>query len=201
MRVINVVYDMDDVLNNLNEEVYNSLGMQHMFKLQTRFRIRENTGLFTDEQMNLVLNAYKNPEIFKRLKPAKGVERILDIEGLTNGLVQVSIHSTSLVEEINPIKERFVSDNIPGFTRERLHLSLGHNKDAFNNADYIIEDSLENLLKYGKDTVKILIDKPHNQFDSYGIKNSNIIRVYSLDEGIDIIENQIYRRVYQKCII
>lgn len=190
------MYDIDDVLNNLNEEVYSTLGIPHLYYKQKRYKVRENVGILTDKQMDSILNLYSDNSLFERLRPIRGIERITNIEKQLPNKAVVHIHSISLNEDIIRIKERFIRDNIAGFNSERANLALGHNKDAFKNADIIVEDSLENLLKYGSNTIKILLDKPYNQFNNYGIVKTDIIRLNDLEEAVDTIERELTRGLW-----
>ena len=49
---INIIWDLDDVLNDLNYTVYNELGIADILERQTEYSIRKNieSGLF-DEQI------------------------------------------------------------------------------------------------------------------------------------------------------
>lgn len=191
---INIVYDMDDVLNNLNNEVYSTLGIPHLLNKQKRYIVTENTEILTKEQMEAILKLYGDKGLFERLKPVRGIERILNIEKLLPNKAFVHIHSTSFNADIIDVKRQFIKDNIPGFSNDRINLLLGKDKEAFKNADIVIEDSLENLLNYDDSTIKILKNKSYNQFNSYGIVKTDIIRVNDLIEAVDTIEHILTRR-------
>lgn len=97
---INVVYDMDDVLNNLNEVVFSSLGLMDKLQELKYFNIKRNNHCLTPEQMEQVLSAYSKIETFEKTVPSKGIERITDIEKLDTR-VKVWVYTQKFSEELN----------------------------------------------------------------------------------------------------
>lgn len=185
----NIVYDVDDVLNNLNGVVYSSLGILHLYKIQKRFRATENLGTLDEKTVAAIIEKYEDPKVFEQLSPVKGIERILDVEKIDTDAA-VHIHSLNFKEQIAFIKRAFLTENVPNIKESNINLVVGTHKEPFANAFSITEDSLENLLLYEPCVHRILIDKPYNQFESYGINNKEvgILRVDCLDTAVDMVE-------------
>lgn len=194
MKKISITYDMDDVLNNLNESVYANLGLLDKLARLKRFNNEKNTDILSDEEIGKLYKAYRNPECFKNLSPVLGTDRIMDIEAKYPDKVEVSIYTHAMNESIDEIKIGFVEEYIPKMPLNRVHITHGEVKEALKGVDIIVEDNLENLLRYEYDTIKILIDKPYNKFESYPelrqqLANAgNLMRVTNLHEAITLIE-------------
>lgn len=178
--MLNVVYDVDDVLNNLNEYVFNLLNLSP----PDRFNIYE-CNYYTDEQKRQVMEAYKSWEIFTHLQFVPGASEICDIEKTRKAIVW--INSNNFTEEIAQIKYKSLTEYIPSLNKERIIMQIMNGdthvtKECIPSTDIIVEDCLLNLSKYGKDTYKILIDKTYNKSESYGStdKDLGIIRVKDL---------------------
>lgn len=203
---MNIIYDMDDVLNDLNESVYRTLGLSDKFAQLKRYYVTENVelGILTQEQGKSVLSLYENPETFKRLSARKGIERIMDIESHHKDRVCVSVYSQSLNKEINEIKYDFIKEHIPNMPLDRVHITNTEIKEAKAGASIVVEDSIENLLRYDKSVIKILMSKSYNKYENYQdlkeqIDNSGtFIRVYSLEDAITVIEGLIYGGVLDR---
>ena len=183
-----VVYDVDDVLNNLNEYVEAQTKVP-MSKLKN-FDITKNNNL-TEEEKRLVLYYYQHSETFKHLKFRKAAYRIFDIE--KTGKARVVIHSNNFNKSIALIKYNMLMAQIPGISPEKVSLAVGNHdaKQAFPNTDIVIDDCLDNLLKYPKECIKIVIDKPWNHPRTYGYKSDGAIgvtRVGSLSAAVELVE-------------
>lgn len=178
-----IVYDVDDVLNNLNDVVFNTLGInQH---IQTRFKITENVDTLSPIDMERIISAYGDTKIFEQVQFLPGAKLIYDAEA--RGAI-VRIRSSNVNQQIADLKMAKLLSEIPGATREKITMFVGHGvkKEIDPEADIIIEDSLENLLMYQRDKVRILIDKPYNKYYSYRVNNSieRISRVPSLMSAV-----------------
>lgn len=192
MRKLRIVYDMDDVLNNLNEVVATAVGIKET--QLTRYNINEIPEL-EPGQKKAILSCYRTPSIFKQTKLMPGAERICDVED--SGVADVYIHSISLSPEIIPIKLAKLADGIPRLSPDKISLVLGSggsDKEAYENTDIVIEDSMANVLKYSNNTIKILINKSHNKAEDWGVAESKlqIIRVNSLVDAVTIVERLVH---------
>ena len=184
---IRIVYDVDDTLNNLNDYVHEKLGIKTR---ADRFTIRE-CKVYSVEQQDAILEAYGDPETFKNLSYVPGATDIFDIEELGN--IEVYILSRNFNSDIADIKTESILREIPGATVERIEMQIGNGegKRIDELADIIVEDCLDNCLKYDKEVIKIIIDKPHNKLETYGLSQEdcpNLIRVKSL-----LAANQVIR--------
>lgn len=182
---LNAVYDVDDVLNNLNDYVFETLRL-HKAK---RFKIPENTDQYTEDQMKSIINMYGDPNTFRNLRYVPGARDICKIE--KTGKALTWINSSNYTEDIAKVKLESLIANIPDLNIDRIILviGLGANKNAVD-ADIIVEDCFTNLDKYHDGTLKILIDKTHNQAETYGSTDAEkgITRVKSLVEANTIIQ-------------
>lgn len=181
-----VVYDVDDVLNELNNYVADTVGIPH--SAINRYKISEIDGI-TDEQKGAIIELYKQVDTFKNCNWKPSMVDICRVQ--VSGEAEVHIHSTSMNQDIADFKRAYLLKSIPGLTEDNLSLvTTGEVKDPHSKADIIVEDCIDNLLKYDSTVIKILIDTPHNQFEDYGIdaRNSDIIRVKNLDDAIRLVE-------------
>lgn len=184
-----VVYDVDDVLNNLNNIVFNKAGVEGKV---TRYYTNENEGL-TKSEMAEMNNLYANPDTFRILEYNDGAERICDIE--KTGFADVFIYSANFNPIISRIKYDSLISAIPNIKPDNIELviSSGH-KHARRDTDIIIEDSADNIMLYSDNVIKILIDKPYNQENKYPelMEVKNLIRVDTLVDAVNLVENIVY---------
>lgn len=183
-----IVYDVDDVLNDLNSVVTRELGLE--ISKQYRFKIVENTKTLTPDQMQAIIEAYGNPEIFKKTRLMPGADTICNIE--KTGLAEVRIRSSNVNADIGTIKISKLIPAIPGLTLDKITMFYGINsiKTIDGEADIVIEDSIENLFRYSSRVTKILLDAGYNQAHNYGTTDEahGITRVTGLLDAIDIVE-------------
>ena len=182
--MVTVVYDLDGVLNNLNEVVYGRYGLLDKFMRQRRYNIKENGNLFNEEEQMLVLNQYKDINTFKNLSAIKGINKILDIKRKYKDGVKVVVHSLSYDSRVPIEKERFIREHGEDSGLLELNFEVGESKGLYKGADIVVEDSLENIIGYSDKTKKILIDKPYNKFEAYGIDGRGIKRSKDLMDAI-----------------
>ena len=189
---IKVVYDVDDVLNDLNGHVSTVLNTPQ----PNNFNIKEATNL-TDEQKEKIMEAYGNPDIFRTVPYLEDAKRIFDIEN--TGKTIVEIHSNNFNSDVANTKLESLRNLFPNIPESKFHLQVGKwdEKDTRTSPDIIVEDSILNLFKYDILTIKILIDKPYNQASSYNTSDfrEGIIRVYSLKEAIDTVEKLVNKSI------
>lgn len=182
---LNVVYDVDDVLNNLNDYVFDTLKLPKA----KRFVIAENSDIYTEQQVEAIIQMYRDSETFKHLKFVPGARDICRIE--KTGKALTWINSSNFTEDVAKVKLKDLVTNIPDLNPDRIILVIGtgNSKNAVS-ADIIIEDCFTNLNKYPDGCLKILIDKEHNQASEYDTTDAEkgITRVSSLIEANEIIK-------------
>lgn len=184
--MLRVIYDVDDVLNNLNEVAAKIAGVDRAKFI--RFNLKECPDL-TANELERMYAAYSSLETFKQTSLNPGAKRICGIQ--RTGLAEVGIHSTSFNQDIIDYKFKVLTTEIPGLNPDLINLvNSGSHKDPIENADIVVEDNLEMLLKYDANTLKILIDRSHNKFENYGMVNDTqgIIRVADLNAAVNLIE-------------
>lgn len=188
---LKIVFDIDDTLNNLNDFVCTHLGISRD-KLN-KYSIEKCENL-TKQQKEAILLMYNDIETFKNLYWVSGAERIEDFHSVRIGrfCTGVYIHSTSMTEEIADYKRVILKRDFPIIPDKNISLEYGSNKKScFNDAFIVVEDNIENLLKYPDGTIKILIDKPNNKDEIYGVNpnTSGIIRVVNLSSALNVISS------------
>lgn len=189
---LKVVYDVDDVLNDLNGHVSKLLNTPN----PDNFDISKATNL-TDEQKKLVMEAYGNPDTFKTVPYLDDAKKIFDIE--KNGKTVVEIHSNNFNQGVADVKRESLKKLFPNVSEDKFHLQVGKwdEKDTRTSPDIIVEDNILNLFKYNIFTVKILIDKPYNQASIYNTRDykEGIIRVANLAEAIETVEKLVSKSI------
>ncbi len=193
MKKIRVFYDVDDVLNNLNERVFGEVGVDPA-KIKY-YRINKNKALTVD-QATKIIELYGDGDLAYSLDLVDGANRITDILEKFGDMVEVGLHSVSMTEAVHTAKENMLKEKLVGFDKldVRLELCCDSDKTVINGDEItvLVEDSLENVLK-SEARYNILVDKPHNQFEYYGVDTEteikkNIIRVYGLNDAVDTVE-------------
>ena len=190
--MINIVYDVDDVLNNLNEYVFLTLGLS----FPKLYEISKCTE-YTEEQKDSIIHMYKDPNTFRNLQYYSEASNICKVEALKDAAVW--INSNNLTQEIAEIKTRSLIDRIPMLNSERIvmqiieldkHKTIKVDKKPITKADIIVEDNLLSLLKYGTRASKILIDKTYNKAEAYGFTDRQLgmIRVGNLREANECVK-------------
>lgn len=186
-KIIHIVYDVDDVLNNLNYIVFKKLGL--LGRMPKLFNISD-CDEYTESEKKEIFDCYGNPDIFKATSLVAGADKICQVE--KTGRALVYINSRNFNSEVASIKINQLLKNIPGlnYFRIDMQIGLGDRKKISEYADIVIEDCITNLLKYPTETVKILINKTYNQAQAYGITDAeyNILRVENLTQVIELID-------------
>lgn len=196
---INIIWDLDDVLNDLNYTVYNELGIADILERQTEYSIRKNleSGLFDEKTAKEILDMYSDGELFKRL-PTKGniqsILRVKQMNGLNEHNINVYINTFSLNKQVEAGKRIWLADNIKNLSDITLIFNTGTPKPKVANATFVVDDCIDELIKYGSDTVKIIMDMPYNRGIDLKLAASaghKFVRVQSLPEAVQYIEREV----------
>ncbi len=185
INTINVVYDLDGVLNQLNEYVFDELGISQKLCIK-HYNIYKNTDTLSRNEMESIINMYHNAEIFGNLQLVPGARRIKNVKNVVNNKINVIIHSLCYNTMVKSVKREWIKNNL-GLYNECVKLEVGSSKGIIKSADIVVEDSLEQLLKYDREVVKILINKTYNKHGKYP-KVGGIIRTKDLNAAIDKVE-------------
>jgi 5'(3')-deoxyribonucleotidase len=180
---LKIVYDVDDVLNNLNHYVFSTLKLG----LPDRFNIMD-CDKYIDEQKKAILGMYSSPDTFRKISYVPGASEICEIE--KTGKAEIWINSHSFNEEILQVKHDSLVELLPEMNKSHIILTIGRGagKKQLDNTDIIVEDSFTNLMEYSDDVLKVLINKTHNQAKTYGTTDDeqHIIRVKDLEEANEV---------------
>lgn len=183
-----VVFDIDDVLNNLCEHTYELAGIDGVKLLEKKKYIMKETDNLTESQINKILKLWEDEYTYTSCSAQDGIADIGEISKEPD--VEVIIHSYCMNKQAASAKESWVSDRID---TAYIHFIMEiANKNPLDGVYAVVEDNLEYLMKY-KAPVKILINKPYNQAENYNMKDSDygITRVNSTCEAIKIIKELI----------
>lgn len=185
---INIIYDMDDVLNDLNDVVFRELGLS----LPRYYELREHKE-YSSDALDKIFEKYRDINVFYKTALCNGALDIIHLED-TPG-VKVWIHTVSYTKEIADYKYKLIHSGIPGFSMERLLLPIGHKK-PLDFADYVIEDSYMNLYRYKNNSTKILVDKTYNQESAYSEYKitGRLVRCSSLEDVNQWLDRDIKKR-------
>lgn len=192
--MIKVVYDIDDVLNNLNDVVMGELGIERWRVKQ--FRIRDNKDL-TQEEIDRIQAHYANPDVFARTTICPSIKHILDIETI-NPEVAVFIHSLSYSEKIKQVKERQLAQAIPEMRHDRILLEVGGDKAVLDDIHILVEDSYINCVDSKAKMFNALVNRPHNQAENYGRRDEDhkILRLPNTESAIYYIQGILTPKIY-----
>ena len=201
MRKITIVYDVDDVLNDLCDHVHSEVGTNP--DDQDYFDVAD-CSKFSQEQKDQILSLFSNPDTFLNLNYVPGANQIMKFERYKD--VEVHINSGSFNKSIADIKQNSLLKEIYDITPDRIHLQISKPSDhkmvkrIYNDATIVIDDNIKFLQDYPSSVFKILIDKPYNKATSYNITDNSegIIRVGSLLEANRIVHEIIHRIRYDE---
>lgn len=185
-KAINVVFDIDDVLNNLNDYVFGTLGLPE----PDTFKVNESS-LYTDEQKKAIMQMYGKADTFWHLQYNSLCSRLTDLECASN--VYVWINSVCFTKDIADVKLGQLRMYAPGLDEDRIIFQItsdGSSKRELSCGTIMVEDNIINLFKHEETPIKILIDKSYNKAEVYGTHDAThgIIRVNSLAEAYKVIE-------------
>lgn len=185
-RTINVVFDIDDVLNNLNDYVFGTLGLPE----PDTFKVNESS-LYTAEQKKSIMQMYGKEDTFRHLKYDSLCRSLTALERKSN--VYVWINSVCFTQDIADVKLGQLRMYAPGLNEDRIIFQItsdGSSKRELSCSTIMVEDNILNLFKHEETPIKILIDKSYNKAEVYGTHDAthDIIRVKSLAEAYKVIE-------------
>lgn len=186
---LRVVYDVDDTLWDLNQTIcdVHDLNFDDIVTY-----VAVNNPRLTEEQKQVMLAAYGEPEIFKQCKFYDGYERIFDLE--KNGIAEVWISSGNMTEEVMTIKAKRLEKEVANINMNHVRLTCSTQiYQGRVTGDILVDDSLMNMIK-GNFKYNILIDAPYNRNeDDIAAAKKEIIRVTSLSEAVDLVEDIVRR--------
>jgi len=179
MKLLTILCDMDDVLENLVVEWVKDLderyGIRRKAEDITDWHIQQFYPDLTKEQ---VFSPTKDPSFWDKLSRTEGsVSVICDLleAGCTFKVVTASSYET-----IAP-KTKWLLRNFPFFKAEDV--IVAHDK-SFIFGDLMIDDAPHNL-ETSRCQYKLLYDRPHNR--KYDNDSNGIIRVHSWDEIYQVV--------------
>ena len=184
---IDIVYDIDDVINELNKYVFSSAGLTDKYKDIIYYDIDENTHVLTREEMDRLNSFYENPLSYKLAELANGAADIPSIESLNNR-VKIHMYSVCMSSTVKDIKIDYLKRNIPKINLNNCTFIFSDDKKPLEYADIVIEDKAENILRYRDTVIKILIDKPYNRKILENKRVDNLVRVDSLVSANKLIK-------------
>lgn len=171
-----VIVDVDDVLLDLNKSVARRLrSMGYTFCSEENFVTYDlnksidismlplnNRNLMSNGlgcPRELILSCYKDVESFKGASLTDNFYKGLKLLSENfNVLVHTNSFSLQIVKFKIDLFERLCSDLDLNFS-----FCVGDDKPHYEDVFAVFEDCVENLLKYSDDSLKILVDKPHNR--------------------------------------
>lgn len=189
-----IVYDLDGVLNMLNEYVFGKLGILDKLDKLKFYNISKNIHILSDGEINGILSMYSCADTFILSKAVEGINRITNVEDKYPGKVKVVINSLCYSPDVMDAKRLWLS-KYTKVKEDNIILQYGGVKNGLDNADIVVEDCLKNLLDIKCNKAKILIDKPYNRFSKSIWGDLEILRVRDLNEAIDKVEG-IVENVY-----
>lgn len=182
-----VVYDLDGVLNGLNEYVFRQLGIEHKLDKLKYYNIARNTHILRDREIRDILNMYGEANSFISCGAIEGADRITNVEERYPGKVRVMVNSLCYSLQAAEAKRLWLR-KYTKVKEENIVLQYGTVKDGVENADIVVEDCLKNLLDIKCSRAKILLDKPYNRFSESMWTSLGITRVRDLNESIKKVE-------------
>lgn len=174
------VFDFDDVLLNLNAQVFPVLGLPEPKSFYYR-----TSGQYTQEQITAISSKYSDPKIFMCAEFFEGADKIVDLEKYT----EVHICSRSFNSQVVDVKKIRVPahTHIP-LERMDFQIGVGETKRLPDDADIVVEDHIDNLRKLPSHTIRILIDKSYNRQDIREDAKDKVYRMSNLLSAIDFIK-------------
>lgn len=186
---LRVVYDVDDTLWNVSQTIcdVHDLNFDDIVTY-----VAVNNPRLNEKQKQVMLAAYGEPEIFKQCKFYDGYERIFDLE--KNGIAEVWISSGNMTEAVMAVKAKRLEEEVANINMNHVRLTCSTQiYQGRVTGDILVDDSLMNMIK-GDFKYNILIDMPHNRNeDDIAAAKKEIIRVTSLSEAVDLVEDIVRR--------
>lgn len=167
-----IVFDLDDVLNDLNKQVeieLRKLGYEFDFKNVLTYNFNETLdekclprGMTKDKLIpvdrSVILEQYNKVSILEKTTvPMEVVELIREL----SKKYRICIHTLSLSSEVLEYKMKYLTQLFDGVA-VTFSFALGE-KLPYRDVYAVVEDCVENLACYSKNTKKFLLDKTYNQ--------------------------------------
>lgn len=180
-----IVFDIDEVLNNLLENTYKLAGIDVNKVSKINNYSLSKCVTLTKNELDRIHEVWKGCLVYETAKPSYGIAEIADIARV-NG-VKVFVHSYCENEVAMRSKIDWVGRYIDTSNIEFI-MEVGI-KTPLIKADMIVEDNLQYLLECNAET-KLLINKPYNQGSLYGIDidKEGIIRMETTFNAIKYIK-------------
>lgn len=189
-RKIKVVFDMDDILWDLNRVATNMAKIPYDKIIV--FDVNEN-HLLTEEQKEALKKAYSSAELFDNMIWYEGAEKIFTLERKN---VEISINSDCLGANVVQRKYKLLH-NLYAVDDSRLilnDLTKGIAKEIGDNVTIFVDDSPHNHVM-NKAKYHIMMNKPWNVSAigraALGDLDKGIIRCESLIEIIEKVKELI----------
>lgn len=194
-----VKVDCDDVMWDLCKKVTQLLRLN--FDHWTDFKVRD-IPKYTDEEKDLIFEAFQDVETFKQLRFYPGVDkisRIRDVDGIP------VIKSSSLSENVIEYKEWILTKEIPGITKANLELNLvapGSTVHKQYEADVLIaaDDNPYNIANSLAQINMMPVWQPwsHTKKAIQTVAEKNVIWMPSFSTMMDYAYQQCQLRQYQQ---
>lgn len=185
-KPLNIWFDLDDTLWDLNDYVYNKAGINGLsLSDATVFNCEYNKNL-TDYQKNAIMLCYSDPETFQKLEFVDGVDEICELQD--GDRANITIASSCCSFNVHQVKLRRLGEiKRSDSFYSSLTVYPNHSRGP---GDILVDDSMENI-RNTDFRFYILIDKPWNtnRVEFLDVLSSkHIYRVSSLKEAIEIIK-------------
>lgn len=192
------VFDMDDVLWDMNGRVCTRLGIDES-KVVT-FKVYENPYL-SDAEKELLKSGYGNVDMFRDIVWYKGIEKMKILMDMG---MDCSVNSNCCGQDIYEVKEPQLN--------EQLQLPDGHitlnvigidthnkKKDIGEDVDFFVDDSPYNVLA-SKAKLNIMPIKywNYNEPAREIVKDKNVIYLPTLDDIMDFLIGKMY--IYNRSV-
>ena len=179
-----IVFGIDNVLNKLEEHVYKLAGIDEKKYYKKKKYMVEECNHLTGREKKKILSLYSDENTYLTCPAQKGIDRIGRLTNIPN--INIYIHSYCANMQAILGKMKWVGERID---IEGIQFIMEIGKKTPFEVDVAVESNLEYLIAC-KAKTKILIDKPYNKEENYGVnsKEHGIIRVGSTDEAIKFIE-------------
>ncbi len=179
-----IIFDIDDVLNNLMMTTLEIIGVPEKYDLKKRYYVEECPEIFTADQKETMRRLWKDGNTYRLCKAQPGIEKLNKLLEIDN--VDLKIHSFCASEDAANAKGEFIKSYI-NICDGNLNLEL-NSKTPYKNAFVVVEDHFQYLCKTDS-KYKLLIDKPYNKAEEYGTtdKEQGILRFNSTNDAIEFI--------------
>lgn len=199
MKTINITYDIDDTLWDLNGRICKKHNI-NINKIK-RFKIKENESL-TEREKAILLSEYSNSNIFENIEWYNGIERITNVEKLStnNVKIQVWVHSNSFSQEIADLKLKQIKDKV-SIPKNRIILDTINVSKAgrknINIDNFILIDDSPYTVKDSQAEINMSLATPWitSKYATEIIGNKDLIIKNNLIEVINEIHELVYNKI------